>query len=201
MAAAAQATALAAAAAELPATGTAEAYTMERWSLLPPEAGVTLVAVPIHTGDPSRRYNPYHLRVVGREVDGGDRLGTREGKKEVFDGNQEIIGDWDGEQLLDEALLSETRVAFGQDGGGGWRGHHGPKPEPEPEPEQAPGYERKRFGVEGERRKCDGERAYFSLQGVTFVNVHGETSFQPLEEWRQEKERFDQLHGMSFFRR
>lgn len=195
-AAAAQATALATATAEPPVSGTAEAHTLERWSLLPPEAGLTLVAVPIHTLDPSRRYNPYHLRIVDREVDGGGRRGREEGMQEVFDCNQDLSGGWDGADLPDEAVLSETRVTFALGGGGGGgRGHH------EPEPEEAPGYERNSLPVEGERRGRDVERAYFSLKGVTFVNVHGETSFQPLEEWRQEKKWFDHLGGMGVIRR
>lgn len=191
----AQVTALATATAELPVSGTAEAHTLERWSLLPPEAGVTLVAVPIHALDPSRRYNPYHLRIVDREVDGGGRPGRQEGMQEVCGCNQDIAGDWDGEELPDEAVLSEPRVSFARGGGNGGRGHH------KPELEEAPGYEINILGVGGERRGCDVERAYFSLKGVTFVNVHGETSFQPLEEWRQEKKWFDHLCGMSFVRR
>lgn len=193
-AAAAQTTACAAATAELSVSGTAEAHTLERWSLLPPEAGSILVAVPLHAGDLSRRYNPYHLRIVDRVVEGGGRQGRREGTKEMFDGDHEISGNWNGEELPEKASLSETRVTFALDSGGGERGCY------KKEPEQAPGYEKKCFGVEEERRECDVERAYFSLQGVTFVNVHGETSFQSLEEWRLEKERFDHLYGMSFVR-
>lgn len=174
-AAAATAMSLAAAKADSPAEGIAGTQTLQRWSLLPPEAAVTLVAVPIHTDIPSRRYNPYHVRIIGREVDDGGERRTEELMEGVPGNSQYDFGGWEDEDLPEELSPRKESVA-------------GPNGDD-------------RGNQELGQTQADVERAFFSLKGVTFVNVHGETSFQPLEEWRQEKERFDTLRRLTFVRR
>lgn len=173
-AAASAAVSLAAAVVGPHAEGMAGSQTLARCSLLPRAAAVTLVAVPIHTANPCCRYDPYHLRIVGREVDGGAE-GRTEENMEIIAGDDEDLanvlsprkegGGEQGKQELGHARADELRAVGVAEGAGGL------------------------------------ERAYFSLKGVTYINVHGDTNFQPLEEWRQEKERFDTLRRMSFVRR
>lgn len=68
--------------------------------------------------------------------------------------------------------------------------------------EWAPGFEREGLsGDEGCGEKAGQEMTLFCEKGVTVVNIHGEASFQPLDEWRREKERFDALSRMDLCRR
>lgn len=165
--------------------------TLERWSLLPSEAAVTLVAVPIHASNPSCRYNPYHLRIVGREVDGGGGRKAEEIIGGVSDNVQDDFGLLEDEDLPEELPLRKDGVSRSKGDCGGERGNQ--------ELGQVQAVEPNAVGVaEGDRGV---ERVYFSLKGVTYVNVYGETNFQPLEEWRREKERFDTLRRMTFVRR
>lgn len=190
-AATATAASLAAAGPGLPVGGVAGPQTLVRWSLLLPEAAVTLVAVPVHTGNPSCRYNPYHMRIVGREVDGGGQRGSEEIVDGVSEECQDAFDCWQDEDLAEELSLRTEGVPRPKGDDGGERGDQ--------RLAQAQADEPNSLAVaEG---GGDVERAYFSLNGVTFVNVHGETSFQPLEEWHQEKQRFDTLRQMKFVRR
>lgn len=171
--------------------GMTESQALERRSLLPAEAAVTLVAVPIHVGNRYCRYNPYHLRIVDREADGGGDGRTEVTTERAFDENQDDRGCWKAKVLPTELKVRKAGVPRpkGDDGGEGRN----------QDAEQAQADEPNALGV------AEGvggvERAYFSRKGVTFVNVHGETNFQLLDEWRQEKERFDTLSRMRFVRR
>lgn len=107
----------------------------------------------------------------------------------VSDDDQDVSGYCEDEDL--ELSLRKEGVPRPKGDGGGDRGNQ--------ELGQAPADEPNGLGAAGGEGGV--ERAYFSLKGVTYVNVHGETSFQPLEEWRQEKERFDTLRRMRFVRR
>eukprot|EP00903_Cladosiphon_okamuranus_P016193 g14943.t2 len=168
--------------------GMAAPKALDRWSLLPPEAAVTLVAVPIHAGNPSCRYNPYHLKIVGREVDGGGERRTVEIMERESDDSQDAFGFREDENLPEEPLPREEDPSGLNDDGDGERGNQ----------ELGQADESSTFGVAKGGESV--ERAWFSLKGVTYVNVHGETHFQPLEEWRLEKERFDTLCRMKFVR-
>lgn len=191
-AATAAAESLAAAASTGPLVGAmAASQTLDRWSLLPPEAAVTLVAVPIHAGNPSCRYNPYHLKIVGREVDGAGERRTEEIMGRQSADSQDAFGLLEDGDLPEEPLSRKESPSGLQGDGGGERGNQ--------ELGQAQADEPNTLGVA--KGGADVERAYFSLKGVTYVNVHGEAHFQPLEEWRQEKERFDTLRRMKFVRR
>lgn len=189
-AASAKAASSAAATTGLPGEGSGLHAAGERSSLTSPEATVTLVAVPVHTGNPSRRYNPYHLRVVGRE---GGKSGARGGGKDVeerlmLDGSQDPFGVWDTDLPL-ESSPRESGVSGLPSADAASRGYQGQS--------QASLNERSAL----EEQETDVERAYFSSKGVTFVNMHGETNFHGLEEWRREKDRFDTLCRMKFVRR
>lgn len=174
-----------------PAEGVAGSQTLQRRSLLPREATVTLVAVPVHTDNLSCRYNPYHLRIIGREVDGGGERTAEELMEGVFEDSQDDFDYWEDEDLPEELSPRKEGAARPKGDGGGERGNQ--------ELEQAQAGELNAHGVVGGRAGV--ERAYVSLKGVAYVNVHGETSFQSLEEWRNEKERFDTLRRLTFVRR
>lgn len=159
-----------------------------------PRPATTLVAVPMHASDPSQRYNPYHLRIVSREVDGGEQWGCEiEG---TSDGQQEACSKWGGVSS-ERPLPQETSAACPpRDDGGGREGNAARQ--------RAPGYEvhddeEEKEGTQGDVR--DVERAYINVKGVTYISKYGETSFQPLDEWRQEKERLDAMRQMRFVRR
>ncbi|CAM9710944.1 unnamed protein product [Scytosiphon promiscuus] len=153
----------------------------------------TLVAVPVHADDPSQRYDPYHLRIVSRELDGGERWAcAMEG---ISDDRGKFCGKW-GDVSSESPLLRETSAACPPQGDGGGR-------EGDTRRQRAPGYEVDGDEVEQEERQGDGrdvERAYINVKGVTYINKYGETSFQPLDEWRQEKERLDAMRQMNFVR-
>lgn len=133
--------------------------------------GVTLRAVPLHVGDSSQRYNPYHLRVVHREMDA----------------NLESLG------TLDNHCYS----------GGDGSVHHrfgGTHPEDSNEENRACGFEAGDSTIKAgyDRGQTGVEVAAFRESGVVYVNVHGETSFQSLEDWSREKERYDKISQMTF---
>lgn len=171
---------------EVPASTTA--------SPLSPRPTMTLVAIPVHARDPSQRYNPYHLRIVSREMDGGEQWGgAMEG---VSGGQEDVCGKW-GDALTTGPLLGEASAGYpAQDDGGRREGNA--------ERQRAPGYEVHGDEAEPEGGQGDGrdvERAYINVKGVTYINKYGETSFQPPDEWVQEKERLDAMRQMRFVRR
>lgn len=155
---------------------------------------VTLCAVPVHAIDPTRPYNPYHLRIVRREIGGGHR-GHRAGRRTPGD-SQAIINSWDldADTTLpgDSGVIYSKKEVVGRRDGG--------------EEEQAPGFETAGVGVKGiagkgEKFGSGVELASFCATGITYVNVHGNTSVQTLQEWRREKERFDAMWRMRLCRR
>jgi len=175
----------------LPAEGSAGVHAAEgRLSSTSPETRVTLVAVPVHTGNPSCRYNPYHLRIVGRE---GDKCGVRDGEEDMgerlmLDGSQDVYGVWETDLPLEPSPRASGIAGLTSAGGAG-REYQGQ--------DQASVNDRSELVEE----EIDDERVYFSSKGVTLINIHGETSFHGLEEWRREKDRFDTLSRMKFVRR
>lgn len=160
------------AAGAIPAKGTTQA--VER-SVLLSLSKITLRAVPIHAGDTGRRYDPYHLCIVHREVDRG-----RQGQGE-------------GGRVPSQATTGEDTMYVEDD-----------PDQRDKEEDSLPGFDRAGLGAKGGGGAGNGqdiEVACFCETGVTYVNLHGETSFQPLDEWHREKERFDILCRMDFFRR
>lgn len=188
----ATAASLAAATAKFPAQETAGTQSSQRPPLLLPKATISLVAVPIHADDPSRRYNPYHLRIVSREVDGDLGAGRGDVLEGMPDDDGETSGNSSDEDLSGNPLPREKKASCHPQGSGRRRSA---------ERRGTPG-----TGLEAEEKQAqddcrDIERAYICSDGVTYVNVHGETTFQPLNQWGLEKERFDTLCRMRFVRR
>lgn len=143
--------------------------------------GVTLRAVPLHVGDSSQRYNPYHLRVVRRQMDGDlESLDTLDNCYSGRDGS-----------VSDRNEAGRVHNRFG-----------GTHPEDINEKNRACGFESGDSTMtEYDRGQTGVEVAAFRDSGVVYVNVHGETSFQSLEDWRREKERYGKISQMSFCRR
>lgn len=188
----ATAASLAAATVKFPAQETEGLHSSQRPLLLLPKATISLVAVPIHADDPSRRYNPYHLRIVSREVDGGLGAGRGDDLEGMLDDDGETSGNSSDEDSSGEPLPRERKVSCPPQGNDRRRSA------------EKRGTSGTALGVE-ERQGPDDcrdiERAYICSDGVTYVNVHGETTFQSLNQWGQEKERFDTLCRMRFVRR
>ena len=139
-----------------------------------PTKGVTLRAVPVHAGNALRRYNPYHLRLVHREVEGvpKERCTYREVDTDESSGDR------------DDARVKNTVLgAYPKDCVVGTLGE---------ESSRTMGHNQRESGV---------EVAVFHGRGVVYLNIHGETSFQSLDEWRRDKERYDKLSQMAFCRR
>ncbi|CAB1111071.1 unnamed protein product [Ectocarpus sp. CCAP 1310/34] len=187
----ATASSLAAATAKFPAQETGGAHSSQRPPLLIPKATISLVAVPIHADDPSRRYNPYHLRIVSREVDGGLGAGRRDDLKGMPDDDGETSGNSSSEDSLGERLPRWKKASCPPQGN-----HRRGSAEQRGSPGPALWVEEK----QGQDDCRDIERAYICSDGVTYVNVHGETTFQSLNQWSKEKERFDTLSRMRFVR-
>ena len=158
-AATATATSLAAAKTGPPGEEVAVSQTLQRWSLLPPGAAVTLIAVPIHTDKPSCRYNPYHLRIIGREVDGAAERRPEEVMVEDTDDSYDDLDYCEDESLREEMSPRQEGVARPNGDGGGERGKQ--------ERGQAQADEPNAYGVAG--GGADIERAYFSLKGAAYV--------------------------------
>lgn len=118
--------------------------------------GMTLRAVPLHAGDSSQRYNPYHLRVICREMDAD---------LESLGGERSVHNRFGGVHPEDSNETGDSTIKAG--------------------------YDRGQTGV---------EVAAFHDSGVVYVNVHGETSFQSIEDWSREKERHGKISQMTFCR-
>ncbi|CAM9191667.1 unnamed protein product [Ectocarpus sp. 4 AP-2014] len=187
----ATAASLAAATAKFSAQETGETHSSQRSPLLLPKATISLVAVPIHADDPSRRYNPYHLRIVSREVDRGLGAGRRDDLKGMPDDDGETSGNSSNEDSFGEPLPRWQKASCPPQGN-----HRRRSAEQRGSPGTALGMEKK----QGQGGCRDIERAYICSDGVTYVNVHGETTFQSLNQWSKEKERFDTLSRMRFVR-
>lgn len=154
---------------------------------------VTLRAVPWHADDPECRYNPYHLRIIGREL-------SQHGNGVVDNGedllnSSENIGGSDPELDFDRtAIPRHNSTCYGDDDFDGGRD----------EAEWAPGFEGEGDGIDGKGERHASERAIeveiatFCAKGVAHVNLHGETSFFTLEQWCLEKRRFDAMSRMRF---
>lgn len=163
---------------------------------------VTLRAVPVHVDAPSRRYNPYHLRIVRREVsDGGgyrrrsgDSLGGRDGT--MGGPPATAAGTWDNFEVDDVSPPGAPGTGCTISPGDSKSGRGGK------EQDWAPGVGSEGLsGEEGFGGKTRQEMTSFREKGVAVVNIHGETSFQSLDDWRREKERFDALSKMNLCRR
>lgn len=188
----ATAASLAAATAKFPAQETGGTHSSQRPPLLIPKATISLVAVPIHADDPSRRYNPYHLRIVSREVEGGLGAGRGDDLEGMPDDDGETSGNSSNEDSSGKPLPRGKNTSCPPQGN-----HRRRSAEQRGAPGTALGVEEK----QGQDDCRDIERAYICSVGVTYVNVHGETTFQSLNQWSKEKERFDTLSRMRFVRR
>lgn len=183
-----------------PSISTAENAELLASSVL---GSINLRAVPVNANDASRRYNPYHLCVVRREVsgrsgggDGGSGSAQPQLSSPTID--DDVPAPYhcgtDGVDVEHEAVVP----SYGRGGDGYCVGQDNDS--------WAPGYEMEAIGVpRGGKRFAELEVGIevvsFCAAGVTQVNIHGETSSQSLEEWRLEKDRFDALQRMSFCRR
>lgn len=168
---------------------------------IPPWLRVTIRAVPLHAGDPERRYNPYHLRIVGREQSsdgasnsldsGGGRnrsqMGPEIGGGCNNEGGSEFVrfhmesnlrGDEDG--YAERVNEGEWALGFEGEGGGPSRVGKGIGGE----------------GKGGEEVPVQMEIVSFCAEGVIHRNSHGEVHFLTLEDWSLEKKRFDAMSRM-----
>lgn len=155
---------------------------------------VTLRAVPVHVDNADRLYNPYHLRIVGREVDCSNRPGKGQGRKDAdVASNESFVGD---DKMVDGFVSGGENSGYYDDGLG----------RSADQDEWVSGFEGEGAGNSTDVGEGDGhtggmEMASFRARGVTYVNTYGETSFQLLEDWRRDKERFDVLSRKNFCRR
>lgn len=163
---------------------------------------VFIRAVPWHTTDDfERRYNPYHLRIIGRELspcpEGNHGVGVVEDLKnsitETGGGNNDFEFQYDRMA----GAVGENIVYFGD---GEFDGAIDEK-------ERVSGFEKERDGLGArgnasvEERVAKLEAVTFCSTGVTYVNLHGETNFLSLKDWCLEKQRFDAMSRMRICKR
>lgn len=154
---------------------------------------VTLRAVPWHAGDPQRRYNPYHLRIIGRELSHHGSGATDIGE-DLRDSPENAVGSNHELGFERPAVPGHMGVCYGDGDCHGGRNKE----------KWTPGFEREGSKIDGKGERHAGESATeleiatFSARGVTYVDLHGETSFFTLEEWCLEKRRFDAMSRMKF---
>lgn len=163
---------------------------------------VFIRAVPWHaTNNSERRYNPYHLRIIGRELSP-----SQEGNHDVDVGEvlKNSVVETGGSDDDFEFQYDRMACAGGENvayfGDGEFDGARNEK-------ERVSAFEKERDGLGArgndsvEEKMAQLEAVTFCAKGVTHVNCHGETSFLSLKDWCLEKQRFDAMSRMRICKR